>query len=100
MKTILALIAVAMLFAGQAFADDGLEGIADNPTITQEQLDELLGTTSQIITLTAQPCYHEWEPKKNITAYELALCMKALIGRVSVYELPNKAARHFREVCQ
>ena len=100
MKTALfTFIAIVLMFLGQAVADDGLEGIA-NPSITEEELEELLATESYSVTWAGTTCRISWEPKKDITTYELALCMKVMLQESSVYELPKKAARHFHEVCQ
>lgn len=39
-----------------------------------------------------------WEPKPDITLYELALCLGPLIANRSLeaWELPKCATRHFR----
>jgi hypothetical protein len=45
--------------------------------------------------------HYVWEPKADITTYELALALPALIGRgggvAMVLGLPPEAQRHFRE---
>ena len=83
---------------GQAFAGDGLEGIAD-PSITKEQLAELLEATTGVATITT--VYYVWDPKEDITAYELALCLPYIVNHnMPDGQLPPKAARHFREVRQ
>jgi hypothetical protein len=63
-------------------------------------IDGLTGV-GNIITLDS--CYYEWEPKEDITAYELALCLPCLIplnGADIVKTLPENARRHFKEVCE
>jgi hypothetical protein len=54
------------------------------------------------------PCYYTWEPKENITAYELVLCIPYLISKSPILfddvnwigNLPENARRHFKEVCE
>ena len=45
--------------------------------------------------LTTQPVVDEWAPQLDITTYELALCIPAILG-ASVEALPYYARRHFR----
>lgn len=54
---------------------------------------------------TYQPKSYSWEPKENITAYELAQCMPILITAMrgspvedAINQLPQSCKRHFREV--
>lgn len=46
-----------------------------------------------------QPLYMEWNPKEDMTAYELALCLKYLLRRGSVMpcevNLEDDYLRHF-----
>jgi hypothetical protein len=57
---------------------------------------------------TVASCYYTWEPKDDITAYELALCMPYLISKAPILfddanwivNLPENARRHFKEVCE
>lgn len=43
--------------------------------------------------------HYEWKPKKNITTYELALCLPLLFNpnnfEETMEKLPSKAKRHF-----
>jgi hypothetical protein len=47
---------------------------------------------------------HQWEPKRDITVYELALCLPYLtitpygIGHAFIDTLPEQARRHFYKV--
>jgi hypothetical protein len=55
-----------------------------------------LSTSSKIL----MPLQMEWQPKKDITTYELALCMQYLVryNAVMPYEvdLDDKHLRHFK----
>lgn len=53
---------------------------------------------------THQPKSYSWEPKEDITAYELAQCMPILMAMSLGYQvegaisdLPDNSKRHFRE---
>ena len=56
----------------------------------------MLGTGSKILT----PLQMEWQPKEDITTYELALCMQYLVRHSAVmpYEVDtnDKHLRHFK----
>ena len=92
MKTILALIAIALMFSGQAFADDS--------AVTQDDIAGLF-KTNQDDASTFRYCYYEFQPEEDITAYELAICMKFMHRDYGgTGQPPEKVQRHFREVCQ
>ena len=101
MKT---MIAIILLFAVPVFAGDSavLDGLDAHSSITKEQIKSLFDETGSphFGPATISTCYYIWEPKEDITTYELALCLSVLLDRQIVENLPKKAARHFREVCQ
>lgn len=41
------------------------------------------------------PVIYSWQPKKDITAYELALALTAIFGDWDVESLPPEVQRHF-----
>ena len=48
------------------------------------------------------PKYYQWEPQKDITAYELALCLPGFSADYYLREnfvesLPDEARRHWKE---
>jgi|TARA_R110000764_G_scaffold70237_3_gene145203 hypothetical protein len=63
---------------------------------SSNELYTSLGTGSKIL----MPLQMEWQPKEDITIYELALCMQFLInsGAVMPYEVDSndKHLRHFK----
>jgi len=109
MKTILALIAIALMFSGQVIADEvelDWHGVdwSTTQSITKEEIAKPLDTAyvggEDTNTTTIAICYQVFEPKEDITVYELSLCLAVLLDRSRVDLLPPKAARHLREVCQ
>lgn len=60
------------------------------------ELYTVLGTGSKLL----MPLQMEWQPKEDITAYELALCMPYLVRHSAVmpYEVDtnDKHLRHFK----
>jgi hypothetical protein len=60
------------------------------------ELYTVLGTGSKIL----MPLQMEWQPKEDITTYELALCMQYLVRHNAVmpYEVDtnDKHLRHFK----
>lgn len=67
-----------------------------NQESKSNELYTVLGTGSKIL----MPLQMEWQPKEDITTYELALCMKYLVryNAVMPYEvdLEDKHLRHFK----
>lgn len=68
----------------------------NNQESNSNELYTVLGTGSKILI----PLQMEWQPKEDITTYELALCMKYLVRHNAVmpYEvdLSDKHLRHFK----
>ena len=60
------------------------------------ELYTVLGTNSKLL----MPLKMEWQPKEDITTYELALCMQYLVrlSAVMPYEVDHndKHLRHFK----
>ena len=63
--------------------------------------------TLWIIDPTPKPKEYLWKPQEDITAYELALCMPALLAVTGdcwqnweqlINELPEGVQRHFEEI--
>ena len=67
-----------------------------NKESNSNELYTVLGTGSKIL----MPLQMEWQPKEDITTYELALCMQYLVRHNAVmpFEVdPNdKHLRHFK----
>ena len=67
-----------------------------NKESNSNELYTVLGAGSKIL----MPLQMEWQPKEDITTYELALCMKYLVryNAVMPYEvdLEDKHLRHFK----
>ena len=67
-----------------------------NQESKSNELYTVLGTGSKLI----MPLQMEWQPKEDITTYELALCMQYLLrpSGVMPYEvdLSDKHLRHFK----
>jgi hypothetical protein len=67
-----------------------------NQEIKSNELYTVLGTGSKIL----MPLQMEWQPKEDITTYELALCMQYLVRHNAVmpYEVDtnDKHLRHFK----
>ena len=67
-----------------------------NQESKSNELYTVLGTGSKIL----MPLQMEWQPKEDITTYELALCMKYLVryNAVMPYEVDtnDKHLRHFK----
>lgn len=67
-----------------------------NKESNSNELYTVLGTGSKILT----PLQMEWQPKEDITTYELALCMQYLVRHSAVmpYEVDtnDKHLRHFK----
>ena len=99
-KILMPLIAVAMLLAGQAFAEDKIESIAASPSLTKEQLAEIVNGNTTWIGTVFRYCYYEFQPEEDITAYELVICMKFMHRDYGTAGPPEQVQRHFREVCQ
>jgi hypothetical protein len=68
----------------------------NNQKDTSNELYTVLGAGSKIL----MPLQMEWQPKEDITTYELALCMQYLVryNAVMPYEvdLNDKHLRHFK----
>ena len=66
-------------------------------------MDSLITDASNITTIRL-PKQYDWEPQKDITAFELAKCLPVLIHEswygieMLIDKLPENAARHFAEV--
>ena len=64
--------------------------------IKSNELYTVLGTGSKFL----MPLQMEWQPKEDITTYELALCMQYLVRHSAVmpYEVDtnDKHLRHFK----
>lgn len=54
---------------------------------------------SESVMIQAYPSYL-WKPQPDITAYELALCLRFLVAQsaIGISSLPAEALRHFEEV--
>ena len=67
-----------------------------NQESKSNELYTVLGTGSKIL----MPLQMEWQPKEDITTYELALCMQYLVRHNAVmpYEVDinDKHLRHFK----
>ena len=67
-----------------------------NQESNSNELYTVLGTGSKIL----MPLQMEWQPKEDITTYELALCMQYLVRHNAVmpYEVDtnDKHLRHFK----
>ena len=67
-----------------------------NKESNSNELYTVLGTGSKIL----MPLQMEWQPKEDITTYELALCMQYLVRHSAVmpYEVDtnDKHLRHFK----
>jgi hypothetical protein len=67
-----------------------------NQEIKSNELYTVLGTGSKML----MPLQMEWQPKEDITTYELALCMQYLVRHNAVmpYEVDtnDKHLRHFK----
>ena len=67
-----------------------------NKESNSNELYTVLGTGSNIL----MPLQMEWQPKEDITTYELALCMQYLVRHSAVmpYEVDtnDKHLRHFK----
>ena len=72
------------------------DNIDNKFTDSNNELYTVLGTGSKIL----MPLQMEWQPKEDITTYELALCMPYLVRHNAVipYEVDanDKHLRHFK----
>jgi hypothetical protein len=65
---------------------------------------EILSNLTDVSVFIKKPRQFEWEPKEDITPYELALCVGVLILAMhgmsgeAYDQLPESAKRHFIEV--
>ena len=83
---------------------ESLQEAADTGDITVEALEALAdtgSTTTSDSILIMRTCYYEFEPTVDITAYELALILRDSDANsgYGIERLPDRAKRHFRQVC-
>ena len=104
MKTKLAILTILtlVLFPISVFADDlrPESHFWDNTTIDCCESGSLsdFGIESETI-IVMKTCYYEFEPVKDITAYEIALILPCISDYDMIDNLPEEAKRHFKEIC-
>ena len=95
------LVAAMVMFTSVALADEQqVKMNVDISDIIADTTDLVSWSDNTITTETMKTCQWEFDPKEDITPYELALVIKESFNDfVNWVEPPENLKRHFKEVC-